>query len=102
MLYTSVAVLILSGALASFNWTLPETNDLILIFIMGGLATFSQFSYIKALRFGKTSMVAPFEYARLVLAIPIGLMFFGEHPEWTTLVGAVVIILANVYIAKKS
>jgi drug/metabolite transporter (DMT)-like permease len=49
---------------------------------------------IEAYRVGEVSALAPVPYLRLVLALVIGLLVFGEIPTWTTLLGAAIIVAA--------
>ncbi len=56
---------------------------------------------IEAYRFGEASVVAPFTYMRLVFIGIGGYLFFDEIPEWATLIGAVIIIGAALYIARR-
>ena len=49
---------------------------------------------IEAYRVGEVSALAPVPYLRLVFALVIGLLVFGEIPTWTTLLGAAMIVAA--------
>lgn len=100
LVYTGIAVLGISAVLASFYWKIPTWEQLSILLLMGGTGTMSQLGYVKALHYGEASLVAPFEYSRLVFAIPIGLFFFAEQPTLMMLLGAVIIILSNLYIAR--
>ncbi len=48
-----------------------------------------------AMRTGEIGAVAPFRYTRLVFAMALGLLVFGERPEGSTLLGAAVIVGAG-------
>ena len=50
-----------------------------------------------ATRTGEVSVVAPFRYARLVFAILIGALVFGEWPDGFTYLGAALIIGSGLY-----
>jgi drug/metabolite transporter (DMT)-like permease len=65
---------------------------------MAGATTFSHYSYVQALRLGKVTLVAPFEYSRLVFAIPVGVFFFGEQIYLSTIFAAIIIIASNLYV----
>lgn len=56
------------------------------------------FTITVALRLGDISAVIPFRYSRLIFAIIIGLIFFGEIPDWQTLVGAAGIIASGLFL----
>src|SRR3546814_12180958 len=61
----------------------------------------SQAMIIRAYRSGEASFVAPFDFLKLILAGLIGFAVFGEVPGPATLLGAVVIVGAAVYIARR-
>ena len=50
-----------------------------------------------AMRVGDVSAVTPFRYTRLVFAMSIGILAFGERPDLMTLIGAAIIIASGLY-----
>lgn len=50
-----------------------------------------------AMRAGEISVVAPFRYTRLVFAMVLGVLVFGERPDVWTLVGSVVIVGSGMF-----
>ncbi|MCX7338087.1 MAG: DMT family transporter [Alphaproteobacteria bacterium] len=79
--YTNIASLLISAAVTLFG-------------------AFSQFCYIRALKLGNPSFLSPFEYTRIVVAVPFGIFFFGEYPTLHVLVGAAVIISITYYLTR--
>lgn len=51
----------------------------------------------RAMRTGEVSAVAPFRYTRLVAALVIALLVFGERPDALTWAGAALIVGAGLY-----
>ena len=47
-----------------------------------------------AIRAADLSVLAPFDYSRLIMAAGFGIVLFGEMPDASTLIGAAVITLA--------
>ena len=84
---------------APFFWEAPSHEDLIILVSLGVIGVFSQFSYIKALVNGTPALVAPFEFSRLLFAIPIGLFYFSEPFQMWTLLGGLLIVIENTGIA---
>lgn len=78
-------------------WVLPQPNDFILLMLMGFLGALSQSAYVNALRYASPSFLAPFEYSRLVIAVPIGLTLGEALPNQHELIGIGVIILSTLY-----
>lgn len=50
-----------------------------------------------AMRLGEVSVVAPFRYARLVFAVALAMLVFGERPDAMTLIGSALIIGSGLY-----
>ncbi|ELC3206659.1 DMT family transporter [Vibrio parahaemolyticus] len=55
------------------------------------------YSLTLAMRTGDISFVSPFRYTRLVFALVIGMMIFGENPDFVTILGAVIIAISGGY-----
>lgn len=51
----------------------------------------------QAMRLGEVSAITPFRYSRLVFAMVIGVVIFGERPDALTLLGAAIIIASGLY-----
>ena len=49
------------------------------------------------MRLGEVSVVAPFRYARLVFAMAIAMIFLGERPTGSTLLGAGIVVGSGLY-----
>jgi drug/metabolite transporter (DMT)-like permease len=67
--------------------------------LLGAVAfgTAGYWAITAATRTGEISVVAPFRYTRLVFAIVIGALVFGEWPDGLTYVGASLIIGSGLY-----
>ena len=50
-----------------------------------------------AMRTGEISVVTPFRYTRLVFALIIGFLIFGERPDVMTLLGSTIIVAGGIY-----
>ena len=50
-----------------------------------------------AMRTGEVGVVAPFRYTRLLVALALAFLLFGERPDTSTLAGAALIVGAGVY-----
>ena len=101
LLYFSVTTALVFAAPALAVWrtpTLPEALGLV-GFGLGGLIT--QALMIAAYRTGEASVVAPFNYSKLIVAGILGFALFGEVPDRWTVAGAAVIVAATLYIARR-
>ena len=98
LLYANTGILLIVGLMTCFTWTLPSRQSMLLLTVMGALAMLSQYCMVKALKLGKPSTLAPFEYSRLLFAIPIGVLVFGEKIGMWIWLGAGILIASNYYI----
>jgi drug/metabolite transporter (DMT)-like permease len=91
-------MLTIAGAIilaASGAPVLPEARALALV---AGAAVFAIAGYhalTVAMRTGEIGAVAPFRYTRLVFALVVGVMIFGERPDILTLAGAAIVVVSG-------
>jgi drug/metabolite transporter (DMT)-like permease len=96
--YFSVSATCLSLLTLPYGWVMPSGSVLAMLVAAGLLGGVGQILLTSAYRFADVSVIAPFEYASMLLAIASGYFVFGEVPTLTTLAGALLIILAGVII----
>ncbi|HUX79198.1 MAG TPA: DMT family transporter [Alphaproteobacteria bacterium] len=95
MLYANTVTTFVAGLLVLSIWKTPGPQDLIALMAIGALGVFSQYCSVTALRYASPSYLAPFEYTRLIFAVPVGYLFFQELPTLWTLCGSLIIIGAT-------
>jgi drug/metabolite transporter (DMT)-like permease len=78
-------------------WIWPSWRDFQLLIVMGFLGTISQLSSITALKYASPSFLSPFEYSRLVLAVPIGILLGEALPGYREIIGILVILISTIY-----
>jgi len=83
---------------ALFVWRWPAPGDLVLLGLMGVLATITQGAYIKGMQEGEAAVMAPIDYTRLLFAVALGFVLFHETPSPLTIFGAAIIIISTLYI----
>ncbi len=96
--YFSVTASILSLLTLPFGWVMPSAGTLALLILAGLLGGCGQILLTSAYRFAPTSVVAPFEYVSMLMAIGIGYAVFSEVPTRQTLTGAALIVAAGLFI----
>ncbi len=81
-----------------FAWT-PVTSPHAALMIGFGFWTFvAHLAITQAYRIAPPPVLAPFDYTALVWAPLWGWLIWAEVPEWTTLGGAGIIVLAGLYV----
>jgi len=98
LFYTGLVGTVLLTIAVPFAWQNPDGMALMLMLLAAGFGTLGQLLLIRSLSLGEASMLAPYAYCGLIFAASFGLVFFGEWPDASTLVGALVIALAGIYV----
>ncbi len=102
MAYQSIFVTLVMAGPAIYQWVMPTVKEGIIIFVIGSLMSLMQWLFIQAYRVGEAAAIAPMEYARLVYAALIGIIFFAEVPTLWTLSGAAIIIASTLYTMRRN
>ncbi len=81
------------------NWTAPSLFQVALIAGLGLTAYAGQASMVQAYRYGEATAVTPFEYVRIIFMAAAAYIAFGEVPDNDTILGAIIICAATLFIA---
>jgi len=94
-----------SFAVSAFNsipvWVAPDAPDWGLLLLVGVWGAIGGYAVIRAYRLGEASMLAPLEYTALIWSIIFDLILFQLTPVPAVLIGAAIIIGANIYVAHR-
>lgn len=96
--YANVYFTIFSFIPALFVWSWPNQHALIMMVIIGVMATLAHLCMAQAMKLADATVVAPVDYTRLLWAAGIGYFAFGEFPDVWTWAGGTVIFLSTIYI----
>ncbi|SMO97861.1 DMT family transporter [Paracoccus laeviglucosivorans] len=94
----SVTSTLLSLLTLPFGWIMPDTGTFLLLVTIGLLGGLGQILLTSSYRYADASLIAPFEYASMLLALLIGWFVFDEAPTLVMLIGAVLVITAGILI----
>jgi drug/metabolite transporter (DMT)-like permease len=94
----SITATLLSLLSLPWGWVMPAPTEALMLVCAGLLGGLGQILLTSSYRFADASVVAPFEYASMLLALAVGYFIFGEVPTWVTIGGAAIIIAAGVLI----
>ncbi|MEP2715082.1 DMT family transporter [Pseudophaeobacter sp.] len=94
------AMLAVAGVLA-LSWTggarWPSGTAWLHLALITGIGVLAYNALTGAMRLGEISVVAPFRYTRLVIAMGLGIVVFGERPDVWTLIGSAVIVASGIF-----
>ncbi|PCD78019.1 DMT family transporter [Pseudothioclava arenosa] len=94
----SCTATVLSFATLPFGWVMPPLWAIALLVLAGLIGGVAQILLTSAYRAADASIVAPFEYASMLMALAVGYLVFDEVPTLVMLGGAALVIAAGVLI----
>lgn len=94
----SVSSTLVTALTFPLGWVMPEGKALAALISAGLLGGLAQVFLTASYRYANPAVLAPFEYASMVLALIASALVFQEIPTVTTLIGAGVIIAAGLAI----
>lgn len=97
--YSSLTASVCLAPFALNDWVSPTSTEWAMVLGIGLLGTLAQTMMIRAYALAEATLVAPFDYTRILFAGAYGFLFFSTVPSVWTLLGAVIIIGSTLYIA---
>ncbi len=91
----AVAGVILVPVLGTGSGSAPDNVLFLVLAACCGLCGY--FAITQAMRIGEVAVVTPFRYTRLLFAIALGFLVFGERPDLPMLAGAGLILGSGLY-----
>ncbi len=98
LFYTALVGGLLMTVTAPFYWVWPDGQSALLMGAIALFGTAGQLLLIRALSQAEAGLLAPFNYSGLIFATLIGFVAFAEIPSALTLLGALVIAGAGLYV----
>jgi len=98
LFYTGAGGLAWSSLLLPLVWVTPEPVYWLAFLLQGALGVGAHLCMIKAFSLAEASLLAPFNYSKIVWATAAGYLVFGDQPSLNTLAGAAIIALAGLFL----
>lgn len=98
MLYASLFGTLAGAFALPFVWIPIPAADLAVFALVGMLGTGAQLCIIRSFSTTEASIVAPFAYLGIVFATGWGALLYDQWPDRWTVIGALVIVTAGVYV----
>jgi drug/metabolite transporter (DMT)-like permease len=98
MIYASVLGVIASSTVVPFYWQPIALGDLWAFAALGAIGAAAQLFIIRAYSIAEAGALAPFGYLDMVYATFWSIAIFNDWPDFYTIVGALVIALAGLYV----
>lgn len=101
VIYMSLIMTPLSLIPALFFWTWPEATGWLWLVLTGLLATVAQTCMTRAYQAGDVSALIPINFIQLPIVAVCAYFVFGQSLDAGTVIGAAIIIAANLYIVHR-
>lgn len=98
MIYGAAFGSLILGFAQPFVWQTIALSDAVLFVVLGVLGTAAQLCLIRSFSISEASVVAPFAYLGIIFAAIWGAVLYAEYPDRWSVVGALVIIAAGLYV----
>jgi drug/metabolite transporter (DMT)-like permease len=76
----------------------PAEINWVIVGCMVILGSVGYLLLITSLRLGELSAIMPFRYSRIVFLLIFGVLFFGESPSLSMLLGSALVIISGIYL----
>jgi S-adenosylmethionine uptake transporter len=101
MLYPMIANFVVSGLALPFVYKPMPIEHLGLIAAMSTMGFIAGLLSIAAYRRAQAAIIAPMQYSQIIWASVYGALLFGEHHDFWTVVGTLIIIASGIYIVMR-
>ncbi len=96
--WQTLAALLAGAAFSVTTWVTPSAFDLGALLLLGIVSCSAHMLITRSLKLAPASTLAPLQYTLLLWAAVFGFVFFGNLPTPQVLVGAVIIIVAGLFL----
>jgi drug/metabolite transporter (DMT)-like permease len=93
-----VGTFLLGALMAPFGWVTPGVGALAMFAAAGCISVTALLCVNRSLKLAPASVVVPYQYSMIVWAVMFGITVFGDVPRPATILGALIIIAAGLYI----
>lgn len=98
LIYSAMFGTLVTSAILPLVWQPIAAADLWGFLLIGALGSVAQFFLIRAFTIAEAAAIAPFGYVGILFATGWGILLFDEWPDGWTVIGALVIAGAGVYV----
>jgi drug/metabolite transporter (DMT)-like permease len=97
--FTALVGAVVSSAAAPFYWVPPNLSQFGIMLFIGLIAASGHYLLIRAYERAPASLLAPFAYYEIVMAVVVGYVMFGDLPDRWSWLGIAVLAASGIYIS---
>lgn len=98
LLYTSIGGTAWASLMVPFFWTTPTTSQWAMFVLIGAMGAGAHYCMVQAFLRGEASLLAPFNYSKLIWVAILGYLVFDDVPGLDTMIGSSIIAAAGLYV----
>lgn len=87
---------------AAFKWTTPTAPQIFYLAALGAISSFAHFAMAKSYCLAEVTFLTPFGFARILLTMLLGYLFFNELPKEPTLWIGFALVMASAWLVVKA
>lgn len=91
------AAIFLFGGTGTAPWVAISAMQAFLLFGASVSILFGYIFAVSAMRIGALAIVTPFRYTSILFALLLGLVVFGEWPDFLTLIGGGIVVFSGIF-----
>ncbi|USO01865.1 MAG: DMT family transporter [Alphaproteobacteria bacterium] len=100
LFYAHLGTFVFASILVIYDWQPIATGEVHKIAVMSLCGLTAQYLYATAVKYAEASYVSPFEYLRIIFAVPLAVIFFNETIDlWV--IGGTTIIIASTWVLSR-
>lgn len=96
--YVGLVGLVLTSSGLPFFWVSMRPEDIGLLALICCTSVVGHFFMIKALSIAPLTIIQPFNYLQLVWSVILGIIVFGDIPDFYTFIGAFLIVSSGLFV----
>lgn len=96
--WQTLAALLAGGVMSVATWRTPSGFELGSMLVLGIVACSAHMLITRSVKLAPASTLAPLQYTLLLWAVVFGVVFFGNLPTPQVFVGAIIIVIAGLFI----
>ena len=100
LFFTSIIGIIVTSILSFIFWKEITLFAFFILLLIAVISSVGIYLHIIALSKARASIIQPFHYTLIFWSIIFGYFFYNDLPDLPTLIGAFLIVLSGIYIAK--
>ena len=99
--FVMVTFVVAGGATMPFVWTTPSVADFGWLTVIAVISAAAMYLTIQGFRIAPPALLGPFQYSALIWAVLIGFIWWGDVPDISVVIAAMVVVASGLIVLKR-